>query len=278
MSRSLRLFASIFVPAVSYMLAFGSVASAADVKPIYKARPAPAPLFTPKIRLGVNFGGTWLTDLPTHSSSGFYRGNIDTGRGSLIGASAFVDVAKLGSSPALFRSWVISVGVVVESMRFGSLSWHGLCGGAPCFGTGSLNQFNIVPEIKAMTDIAPGLKVGAYIGVVYAHLRPQDAQPTGAGGPLIISSDRAWGFAFGAEAALALTNRVSLTAKVGTRWIGETEYDTTLIGERFLFDRTTELIVTIGLDIAFDYLDWALGKSPPPLGKLPFGKAPDYRL
>src|SRR5262249_32600967 len=129
---------------------------------IYKA---PPPLvFTPRIHIGLFFGGSWITDLPTSSSSGFYVGNANNASSSLIVGSIFVDLAQFGDPRVLFGSWVLSAGLVVDSMRFGSINWSGRCGVAPCVGTGSLNELNVVPELKVMTALTPNFKVGAYVG------------------------------------------------------------------------------------------------------------------
>jgi hypothetical protein len=227
----------------TYLIALGSVASAADITPVYY-KAAPPDVFTPKIHIGLAIGGSWITDLPTRSSSGFYTGNTDTSGGLLIGGSAFIDIARFGNPAVLFGSWVFSVGVVVDAMNFSSLTWHGTCGGVACTGTGSLREINFVPELKAMTAITPRDKVGAYVGLGVSSLSP-DGRPTGPGGPAFTSRDSAAVLAAGLEIDHQVGGGFSIGGKVGVRHIYQTQYTTTLPGEFFRFDSKTQMIAAI---------------------------------
>src|SRR5262249_4516646 len=187
------------------------------------------------------FGGSWITDLPTSSSSGFYVGNANNASGSLIGGSIFVDLAQFGDPRVLFGSWVLSAGLVVDSMRFGSINWSGRCGVAPCVGTGSLNELNVVPELKVMTALTPNFKIGAYVGFGMSWLSPH-GQPTGFGGPFFVDSDTAPVWAIGLEGDYYVNPNVSIGGKVGFRHVYRTDYPTSLPGERFIFDYKNQML------------------------------------
>jgi hypothetical protein len=79
----------------------------------------------------------------------------------MIGGSLFYDFARVGATPAPFQSFVLSAGVVTDYVYGAGMHWQGGCGGFPCDGSGSLNEWNVIGELKAATPFgrwqyAPG--------------------------------------------------------------------------------------------------------------------------
>jgi hypothetical protein len=191
---------------------------------------------------GVFVGGAMVTGLPTTSSSGFFDGNLDHGAASLgAGGSAFVDLAKFGTSPGAFGTYTLSGGVVVDYFGGTSLQYHGECGGLACMGTGHLSELNAIAELKLTTPISPRYTINGYLGVGSATVWPT-GQPTGAGGPNFLGSATAAAFRVGCGFDQQLAPNLSAGFKVGFQHTGSTEYDTTLPGERFRIDSKNEVI------------------------------------
>jgi hypothetical protein len=46
---------------------------------------------------------------------------------------------------------VLSAGVVTDYVYGAGMHWQGGCGGFPCDGSGSLNEWNVIGELKAAT-------------------------------------------------------------------------------------------------------------------------------
>jgi hypothetical protein len=188
-------------------------------------------------------GGAMVTGLPTTSSSGFFTGNLDNTPAAWgVGGSAFIDVARFGTSPAWFGSVVLSTGLVVDYFSGASLQYHGGCGGFACMGTGGLSELNYIAEIKATTPLSPGNTLNGYIGAGGATLFPT-GQPTGAGGPNFVGSATAPAFRVGWGVDHQLDTNWSAGFKVGFQHTGSTEYDTTLAGERFRIDHKNEVLL-----------------------------------
>jgi hypothetical protein len=49
----------------------------------------------------------------------------------MIGGSLFYDFARVGATPALFQSFVLSAGVVIDYVYGAGMRWQGGCGGFP---------------------------------------------------------------------------------------------------------------------------------------------------
>src|SRR5262249_3050504 len=108
--------------------------------PRIRGRPAWS-LASNETHIGLFVGGAMLTGLPTASSSGFFTGSLDNNPMAWgVGGSAFIDIAKFGTSSAPFGSTVISTGLVVDYFSGASLQYHGGCGGFGCVGTGGLSE------------------------------------------------------------------------------------------------------------------------------------------
>jgi hypothetical protein len=191
---------------------------------------------------GVFVGGALLTGLPTSSSSGFFTGSLDNDPVAWgVGGSAFIDVARFGSSPGPFGSAVIGAGLVVDYFGGASLQYHGGCGGFGCVGTGGLNELNYIAELKATTPLSPGNTLNVYVGAGGSTLWPT-GQPTGAGGPNFFGSATAPAFRVGWGVDHRLDANWSAGVKIGFQHTGSTEYDTTLAGERFHIDHKNEML------------------------------------
>src|SRR5215813_7159367 len=74
----------------------------------------------------------------------------------MIGGSLFYDFARVGAPPAPFQSFVLSAGVVADYVYGAGMHWQGGCGGFPCDGSGSLNEWNVIGELKAATPLGGG--------------------------------------------------------------------------------------------------------------------------
>jgi hypothetical protein len=74
----------------------------------------------------------------------------------MIGGSLFYDFARVGATPAPFQSFVLSAGVVTDYVYGAGMHWQGGCGGFPCDGSGSLNEWNVIDELKAATPLGGG--------------------------------------------------------------------------------------------------------------------------
>jgi hypothetical protein len=182
---------------------------------------------------GVSVGGAFVPNLPTGSSSGFYAGGLETTAfGGMIGGSAFVDMARFGTSTGWFGSSVLSAGVVIDYIGGAQINWHGTCGSSLCDGNGSLGELNVIGEIKATTPIMPGYTGNVYAGAGFSTVWPKGT-PTGAGGPAFTGSGTApairvgWGFDH------QVTDSVSIGAKFGYQHVFSNEFSTTLPDEHF---------------------------------------------
>src|SRR5215470_3032650 len=82
----------------------------------------------------------------------------------MIGGSLFYDFARVGATPAPFQSFVLSAGVVADYVYGAGMHWQGGCGGFPCDGSGSLNEWNVIGELKAATPLGGGNTLNGYIG------------------------------------------------------------------------------------------------------------------
>src|SRR5215470_4676657 len=76
----------------------------------------------------------------------------------MIGGSLFYDFARVGATPAPFQSFVLSAGVVTDYVYGAGMHWQGGCGGFPCDGSGSLNEWNLIGELKAATRWAVAIR------------------------------------------------------------------------------------------------------------------------
>ena len=85
---------------------------------------------------------------------------------------AFYDFARVGATPALFQSFVLSAGVVTDYVYGAGMHWQGGCGGFPCDGSGSLNEWNVIGELKAATPLGGGNTLNGYIGAGAAIFWP----------------------------------------------------------------------------------------------------------
>lgn len=90
----------------------------------------------------------------------------------MIGGSLFYDFARVGATPAPFQSFVLSAGVVTDYVYGAGMYWQGGCGGFPCDGSGSLNEWNVIGELKAATPLGGGNTLNGYIGAGAAIFWP----------------------------------------------------------------------------------------------------------
>jgi hypothetical protein len=192
---------------------------------------------------GLFLGGTAITDLPTESTSHFYRngGVSDTPTAFAFGGSFFKDLTTFGNAPGPFGSYVLSAGVVLDYSANTQLNWNGLCGGMACTGAGRMNEFNYIGELKLTTPIGSGLSANGYVGAGGATMWPS-GMPTGEGGPSFQGNATAWAFRVGGGVDQRINENWSVGAKVGFQTTGPTDYDTTLDGERFHIARKNEVI------------------------------------
>jgi hypothetical protein len=65
----------------------------------------------------------------------------------MIGGPLFYDFAGRGDTRA-FQSFVLCAGVVTDYVYGAGMHWQGGCGGFPCDGSGSLNEWNVIGEIE----------------------------------------------------------------------------------------------------------------------------------
>jgi hypothetical protein len=80
----------------------------------------------------------------------------------MIGGPLFYDFARVGANTRAFQSFVLSAGVVTDYVYGAGMHWQGGSGGFPCDGSGSLNQWNVIGELKATTPLsAPSASWGA---------------------------------------------------------------------------------------------------------------------
>jgi hypothetical protein len=195
-----------------------------------------------KTHFGLFVGGGAITSLPPSSTSGFYSGNLNgTPVGFAFGGSVFRDIATFGNAPGPFGSYVLSGGLVIDYINHAPLTWSGTCGGTACTGTGSMNEFNYIGELKLTTPVSPGNTVNGYIGAGGATLWPSGT-PTGTGGPSFQGSDTAPAARIGFGFDHKFNENWSAGAKVGFQFTGSTEYGTSLAGERFHLSRKNETI------------------------------------
>ena len=222
------------------------------------------------IHIGGFLGGTALTSLPTESSSRFYRdGTVsDTPVGFAFGGSIFKDFATFGNKPGPFGSFVLSGGLVVDYSTSTSLNWSGLCGGTACTGTGRMDEFNYIAELKLTTPIASGLTTNGYVGVGGATMWPSGT-PTGTGGPSFQGNATAWAFRVGGGIDKKINENWSVGAKVGFQTTGPTDYDTSLVGERFHIARKNEAI--FGTTFTYTPSDFRLKRDIAMVGQLENG-------
>ena len=96
----------------------------------------------------------------------------------MIGGSLFYDFARVGATPAPFQSFVLSAGVVTDYVYGAGMHWQGGCGGFRCDGSGSLNEWNVIGELKAATPLGGGNTLNGYIGAGAAIFWPS-GHPTG---------------------------------------------------------------------------------------------------
>jgi len=96
----------------------------------------------------------------------------------MIGGSLFYDFARVGATPAPFQSFVLSAGVVTDYVYGAGIHWQGGCGGFPCDGSGSLNEWNLIGELKAATPLGGGNALNGHIGAGAAIFWPS-GHPTG---------------------------------------------------------------------------------------------------
>jgi len=192
---------------------------------------------------GLFLGATAITSLPTSSTSGFYTGGNPNGTpvGFAFGGSVFRDFATFGNAPGPFGSFVLSGGMVIDYINRAPLTWSGTCGGAACTGTGNMNEFNYIAELKLTTPVSPGNTVNGYIGAGGATFWPSGT-PTGIGGPSFQGSATAPAARIGFGFDHQINQNWSAGAKVGVQFTGSTEYGTSLTGERFHISRKNEVI------------------------------------
>src|SRR5262249_22347941 len=86
----------------------------------------------------------------------------------MIGGSLIYDFARVGATPAPFQSFVLSAGVVTDYVYDAGMHWQGGCGGFPCDGSGSLNEWNVIGELKAATPLGGGNTLK--LGMAQSHL------------------------------------------------------------------------------------------------------------
>ena len=96
----------------------------------------------------------------------------------MIGGSLFYDFARVGATPAPFQSFVLSAGVVTDYVYGAGMHWQGGCGGIFCDGSGSLNELNVIGELKAATPLGGGNTLNGYIAAGAAIFWPS-GHPTG---------------------------------------------------------------------------------------------------
>ena len=82
----------------------------------------------------------------------------------MIGGSLFYDFTRVGATPAPFQSFVLSAGVVIDYVYGAGMHWHDGCGGFPCDGSGSLNEWNVIGELKAAPPLGDRNTLNGYIG------------------------------------------------------------------------------------------------------------------
>jgi hypothetical protein len=73
---------------------------------------------------------------------------------------------------------VLSAGVVTDYVYGAEMHWQGGRGGFPCDGGGSLNEWNVIGELKAATPLGGGNTLNGYIGAGAAIFWPS-GHPTG---------------------------------------------------------------------------------------------------
>src|SRR5215475_5641667 len=96
----------------------------------------------------------------------------------MIAGSLIYDFARVGATPAPFQSFVLSAGFVTDYVYGAGMHWQGGCGGFPCDGSGSLNEWNVIGELKAATPLGGGNTLNGYIGAGAAIFWPS-GHPTG---------------------------------------------------------------------------------------------------
>src|SRR5262249_24954816 len=119
----------------------------------------------------------------------------------MIGGSLFYDFARLGPTPAPFQSCVLSAGVVTDYVYGAGMHWQGGCGGFPCDGSGSLNEWNVIGELKAATPLG---QAGRYPPVGVRPARSQRPRSSSA------AAGEAPGAPAGPPGALRLPSNLSV--------------------------------------------------------------------
>src|SRR5262245_1062087 len=146
----------------------------------------------------------------------------------MIGGPLFYDFARVGATPAPFQSFVLSAGVVTDSVYGAGMHWQGGCGGFPCDGSGSLNEWNVIGELKAATPLGGGNTLNGFIGAGAAIFWPS-GHPTG--GTTSLGSATAPAVRIGWGMDHQFDQYWSAGFKIGIQHTGSAEFETT--SERF---------------------------------------------
>jgi hypothetical protein len=202
--------------------------------------------YAPRVSFGLNFGLGVAGDLPTHSTSGFFDGNTGVTTGMLAGGSMFVDAWTIGTGTAAFSSVTVSFGVVIDYISGMPLTYKGTGGGFPVIGNGTLDEFNVIGEVKFTTPVSPTITANIYFGAGSATLWPT-GNPLGEHGPAFIGSDTAAAFRVGAGYDVRVADQWSVGGKIGFQFTSPTEFDTTLANERFRIRSKNEALLALGL-------------------------------
>jgi hypothetical protein len=198
-----------------------------------------------RFHFGLFLGSSTITDLPTASSSGFYSGNLaGNSTAFAFGGSAFYDLATIGNRPGPFGSFILSAGVVVDHFTNAQIRWRGTCADVACDGSGRLSELNYIGELKLTTPLPGNNSINGYVGFGGTTFYPEGS-PTGGTAFRGNASTAAFRVGFGVDHRF--DDNWAAGFKVGTQFSGSTDYDTTLVGERFRLDRKSEVIVGLTL-------------------------------
>src|SRR5215470_17067723 len=162
----------------------------------------------------------------------------------MIGGSLFYDFARVGATPAPFQSFVLSAGVVTDYVYGAGMHWQGGCGGFPCDGSGSLNEWNLIGELKAATRWAVAIRSTATS--VPARRSSGRAATQPAARPASCGARPRRPCALGGTWIVSLIS-IGRLASVGIQHTGSAEFETT--SERFRFDHKNK--VTFGLNLTY---------------------------
>jgi hypothetical protein len=129
---------------------------------------------------------------------------------------------------------------VTDYVYGAGMHWQGGCGGFPCDGSGSLNEWNVIGELKAAMAVA--IRSAASIGAGAAIFRPS-GHPTGGTTSFLGSATTpavriGWGMDHQFD-------QYRSAGFIGTQHTGSAEFETT--SERFCFDRKNEVIFGLNL-------------------------------